>query len=157
MIALAHTDVGVERETQLDERVEKQFPEYVREQADSGEIDSRFGAQAAAHDLQQRARKDAQSENRARRWMWGFLFALGALQIYYVQAMLAALFLFTLAFAVFAVIALAFYAANRVSQATLVQVRPIVRVAERGGRRTLELMEHVSRKTFRRPHSETAQ
>jgi hypothetical protein len=157
MNALAHTAIDVETETQLDEQLGEMLSEYGCGQDDSSELDSHFGTRAAARDVQQRTQQDVQFENKARRWMWGFLIALGALQIYYVQEMLAALFLFTLAFAVFAVIALAFYAANRVSQATLVQVRPVLRVAERGGRRTFELIEHVSKKTFRRPHSETAQ
>src|ERR1700690_1784543 len=55
---------------------------------------------------------EGQREEKARRWMWGFLFALGAVQIYFVQALLAALFLFSLVFAVFAVIAIALYMAN---------------------------------------------
>jgi hypothetical protein len=67
-------------------------------------------------------RNATQSEEKARRWMWGFLIALAAMQTYFVQEMLAALFLFTLAFAVFAVIAFAFYLANRASQASLERV-----------------------------------
>lgn len=98
-----------------------------------------------------------QSEEKARRWMWGFLIALGAMQLYFVQEMLAALFLFTLAFAVFAVIAFALYAANRASQASLARVEPYARVAARAGRRTYGFIEHVSKRPFRRPHSETAQ
>ena len=36
----------------------------------------------------------------ARKWMWIFLVALVALQIYFVRELLAALFLFTVGFAV---------------------------------------------------------
>jgi hypothetical protein len=95
-------------------------------------------------------------EEKARRWMWGFLIALAAMQTYFVQEMLAALFLFTLAFAVFGVIGLAFYVANRASQASLASVEPIARVAARAGRRGYGFVEYLSKKPFRRPHSETA-
>jgi hypothetical protein len=102
-------------------------------------------------------RNATQSEEKARRWMWGFLIALAAMQTYFVQEMLAALFLFTLAFAVFAVIAFAFYLANRASQASLERVEPIARVAARAGRRGYGFIEYLSKRPFRRPHSETAQ
>jgi hypothetical protein len=115
--------------------------------------EDQIDVQPAARDLQ----RAAQSEEKARRWMWGFLIALAAMQTYFVQEMLAALFLFTLAFAVFAVIAFAFYLANRASQASLERVEPIARVAARAGRRGYGFIEYLSKRPFRRPHSETAQ
>jgi choline-glycine betaine transporter len=101
--------------------------------------------------------RDAQSENKARRWMWGFLIALAALQMYFVQAMVAALFLFALAFVFIAMIVGVFYVANRASQAGLSWFEPYARVAARVARRGYAILEELSRKTFRRPHSETAQ
>jgi hypothetical protein len=154
-------------EAEIDERLDDQLTEFACAHDDSREVDSQFGTDVIAQDVQRGAqdsaqdavqnnvRHDEQSENKARRWMWGFLIALGALQIYYVQEMLAALFLFTLAFAVFAVIALAIYAANRASQASLARVEPIARVAARAGRRGYGFVEYLSKKPFRHPHSET--
>jgi hypothetical protein len=150
-------------EAEIDERLDDQLTEIVCAHGDSREVDSQFGTDVIAQDVQRgvrdgvqnNVRHDEQSENKARRWMWGFLIALGALQIYYVQEMLAALFLFTLAFAVFAVIALAIYAANRASQASLARVEPIARVAARAGRRGYGFVEYLSKKPFRHPHSET--
>jgi Mg2+/citrate symporter len=123
----------------------------------ANEHHERHGEQIEAQPAARSERNDAQSEEKARRWMWGFLIALAAMQTYFVQEMLAALFLFTLAFAVFAVIAFAFYLANRASQASLERVEPIARVAARAGRRGYGFVEHISKRPFRRPHSETAQ
>lgn len=117
---------------------------------------AQIDASAPVSFLRVPALHNAQAENRARRWMWGFLIALAALQSFYVQEMLAALFLFSLVFVVFAVIALAIYAVNHASEASLVRAEPYARVAARAGRRTFTFIEQLSRKPFRRPHSETA-
>jgi cation transport ATPase len=154
--ASAVVELDEQIDGQIDEQLEEQLSEYASGEIESEDVDFYFGTRAAANDAQQRAQQQDQSENKARRWMWGFLIALGAVQIYYVQEMLAALFLFTLAFAVFAVIALAFYAANRASQASLARVEPVARVAARAGRRTFGFIEYLSKKPFRRQHSETA-
>ena len=114
---------------------------------------AQIGKEADAQVLQ----SDARSEDKARRWMWGFLISLAALQIYFVQAMLAALFLFALAFVFIAAIAVAFYAANRASQAGLSWFEPYARFTARVARRGYAIIEDLSRKTFRRLHSETAQ
>ena len=130
-------------------------------------VDSRAGLRVERNP-QDRLAQDSESTNarvqrsnakdeKARRWMWGFLISLAALQIYFVQALLAALFLFALAFVVIAAIVGAFYVANRASQASLTWFEPYARMAARAGRRGYALIEEISRKTFRRPHSETAQ
>ena len=56
------------------------------------------------------------SEKKARKWMWLGLAAFVALQIYFVQEMLAALMLFTGLFIVCALIALVLYLVDRASQ-----------------------------------------
>jgi hypothetical protein len=153
MIALAGVAVDAEQlDAKVQERHHEPLIEFTNERSDSVAVNSHIGTEALDHD----ARRDAQFEEKARRGMWIFLVALAALQTYFVQEMLAALFLFTLAFAVFAVIALAFYLANRASQASLERVEPIARVAARAGRRTYGFIEDVSKKPFRRPHSEIA-
>ena len=59
------------------------------------------------------------SEKKARRWMWVGLAAFVALQVYFVQEMLAALLLFTGVFAIIALIALVIYLVDRVGQWSL--------------------------------------
>src|SRR5260370_35146457 len=53
------------------------------------------------------------NEKKARKWMWGGLAAFVALQIYFVQEMLAALMLFTGVFAGIAIVALILYLVDR--------------------------------------------
>ena len=56
------------------------------------------------------------SERKARKWLWIALGALVALQIYFVQEMLAALMLFTGIFIVCAIVALVLYLVDRASR-----------------------------------------
>jgi hypothetical protein len=97
------------------------------------------------------------SEKKARKWMWAGLAAFVALQVYFVQEMLAALMLFTGVFVIFAIVALAIYLLDRAGQWSLgwagERVRPAILLARRG----LTLAEDLSKKPFRRPRSETAQ
>jgi uncharacterized membrane protein YqjE len=97
------------------------------------------------------------SEKKARKWMWVGLAAFGALQIYFVREMLAALLLFTGAFIIFAIIALVFYVVDRAGQWGLgwagERARPALQLARRGW----TLAEDLSKRPFRRPRSETAQ
>jgi cytosine/uracil/thiamine/allantoin permease len=97
------------------------------------------------------------SEKKARKWMWAGLAAFVALQIYFVQEMLAALMLFTGVFIIFAIVALVIYLVDRAGQWSIgwagERARPAMQLARRG----LTLAEDLSRKQFRRPRSETAQ
>ena len=97
------------------------------------------------------------SEKKARKWMWVGLAAFVALQIYFVQEMLAALVLFTGVFAIFAIVALVIYLVDRAGQWSIgwagERVRPAMQLARRG----LTLAEDLSKRPFRRPRSETAQ
>jgi cytosine/uracil/thiamine/allantoin permease len=97
------------------------------------------------------------SEKKARKWMWAGLGALVALQMYFVQEMLAALMLFAGVFVIVATIALAIYLLDRAGQWTVdwagEQARPALQLARRGW----ILAEELSKKPFRRPRSETAQ
>ncbi|MGH9614782.1 MAG: hypothetical protein ACRD4P_17090 [Bryobacteraceae bacterium] len=90
------------------------------------------------------------SEKKARKWMWLGLAAFVALQIYFVQEMLAALFLFTGVFVVVAFIALVLYVVDRAGQWGLGW-------AGHQARRGINLAEDISKKQLRRPRSETAQ
>jgi hypothetical protein len=97
------------------------------------------------------------SEKKARKWMWVGLAAFVALQIYFVQEMLAALILFTGVFVIFAIVALVFYLVDRAGQWSIgwagKRARPAMQLARRGW----TLAEDLSKKPFRRPRSETAQ
>jgi len=89
--------------------------------------------------------------------MWAGLAAFVALQIYFVQEMVAALFLFTGAFVVVASIALVIYLVDQAGQWSVgwagQRLRPAMELLRRGWR----LAEELSKKPFRRPRSETAQ
>jgi hypothetical protein len=95
-------------------------------------------------------------EPKARKWMWIALASFVALQMYFVQEMLAALALFTGIFIILAVIALLLYLIDRIGQWSLgwagEHARPAVKMARRG----LTAVEEVSKKPFRRPRSEIA-
>ena len=97
------------------------------------------------------------SEKKARKWMWIGLAAFVALQMYFVQELLAALVLFTIAFAVFAIIALVLYVVDRAGQWGLggagQHSGPAIELARRG----LALAEDLRKKSIRRPRSEPAQ
>ncbi|HLE36837.1 MAG TPA: hypothetical protein VI699_06795 [Candidatus Acidoferrales bacterium] len=87
--------------------------------------------------------------DKARKWMWMLLAAIAAVQIYFVQELLAALLLFTLGFAVLGALAVAVFGLEKASRWTLAMWRR-VRVA------VLALAEDLSRKLHRRPRSEPA-
>ena len=89
--------------------------------------------------------------------MWVFLAVLVALQFYFVWQLLAAFLLFTLGFAVLAGVALVFYLVEQAGQLSLAWVEPRTRVMAGLARRGLVLLEDLSKKSFRRPRSETAQ
>jgi hypothetical protein len=90
------------------------------------------------------------SEKKARKWMWIGLAVFVALQIYFVQEMLAALMLFTGIFVVCAVIALVLYLIDRAS-------RWGIGVAGSSAKRAIVVAEEISKKQLRRPRSEPAQ
>jgi uncharacterized membrane protein YqjE len=96
------------------------------------------------------------SEKKARKWMWVGLVAFVALQIYFVQEMLAALMLFTGLFAILAVIVLVLYLVDRAGQWSLGWAEQHVRPAFQLARRGWTLAEDLSKKPFRRPRSEPA-
>ena len=89
--------------------------------------------------------------------MWVGLVAFVALQVYFVQEMLAALMLFTGVFAIIAVVALLLYLVDRAGQWSIGWAGQLVRPAVQVARRGLTQAEDLSKKQFRRPRSETAQ
>ena len=90
------------------------------------------------------------SEKRARKWLWIGLGAMVALQIYFVQEMLAVLILFTGIFIVGAIVALVLYLTDRAGQWGLGW-------AGNQAKRAVIAAEEISKKQLRRPRSEPAQ
>lgn len=90
------------------------------------------------------------SEQKARKWMWIGLGAFVALQIYFVQEMLAALMLFTGLFVVCALAILVLFLIDRASRWGLT-------AAGHQAKRALTAAEEISKKQLRRPRSEPAQ
>jgi hypothetical protein len=83
------------------------------------------------------------------KWLWLAGVAFLIFQIYYVREMLAVLVLFAGLFVVVALIAGVVYALGRAGESTITAAEPVAR-------RSFELAEEVSRKTFRRPRSAPA-
>jgi len=96
------------------------------------------------------------SEKKARKWMWVGLGAFVALQIYFVQEMLAALALFTGAFVLLAIVALVLYLVDRAGQWSLTWAEQRASPALQLARRGWTAAEELSKKPFRRPRSEPA-
>jgi predicted lysophospholipase L1 biosynthesis ABC-type transport system permease subunit len=97
------------------------------------------------------------SEKKARKWMWVGLGAFAALQIYFVQELLAALLLFTGAFILLAIVVLVLYLVDRAGQRSLTWAEQRARPALQLARRGWTAAEELSKKPFRRPRSEPAQ
>jgi hypothetical protein len=89
------------------------------------------------------------SEKKARKWMWVALGVFVALQIYFVQEMVAALMLFTGLFVVCGVVALGLYLIDKAS-------RWGIGMAGSQAKKALVAAEEISKKQLRRPRSEPA-
>ena len=85
----------------------------------------------------------------ARKWMWGALLAILAVQIYFVRELLAALFLFAVVFVAIAAVALGLFLVERAGELSLAWVAP-------AARRGFVYLTELSKRPSRRPHSETA-
>ncbi len=96
-------------------------------------------------------------QDHARKWMWYFLGALVAVQLYFVRELVAAFFLFALVFAVLASVALIVFLLDCASQLSASWAAPHARTAMGMARRAFSAVEELSKRPFRRPRSETAQ
>jgi len=100
--------------------------------------------------------REIYQNRKVRLWFWVGVIALVALQLYYVREMLALLILFAVFFAIVTGLVLLLYLINRAGQFSLSKAEPYAVSAARAGRRGLGFVGEVSRKSFRRQHSETA-
>lgn len=96
------------------------------------------------------------SDKKVRKWMWLGLVAIVALQIYFVQELLAALMLFTGVFILLAIVAVVLYLIDRAGQWGLGWAGQHARPAAKLARRGWTAVEEISKKPFHRPRSETA-
>ena len=92
---------------------------------------------------------------KARKWLWIGLATLAAVQIYFVQELMAALVLFSVLFAAVAAGVLLVYLFDRASQRTMSWAEPQTLRAARLARRAWTRAEEVSRKQLHRLRSET--
>jgi uncharacterized membrane protein YhaH (DUF805 family) len=96
------------------------------------------------------------TKDKSRKWMWGFLAAVVALQAYFVWEILAALALFAVGFAVIAAAIGSLYMMHRiwvVAVERLADSQHPVMVATRQG---IYAVEDAARRPFRRPGSAPA-
>jgi hypothetical protein len=93
------------------------------------------------------------NKDNGRKWMWWFLGVVGALQLYFVRELLAALALFAAGFAVIGLVIASLYmlqkgwavAVERVAESG----HPVVAMAKRG----MASVEDLARRPVRRPGS----
>jgi hypothetical protein len=96
------------------------------------------------------------TKDNSRKWMWGFLAGVAALQLYVVWEILAALAIFAVGFAAIAAVIGSLYMLVRTWAATverLAESKHPVMVAVRQG---IDSTEDMARRPFRRPGSATA-
>ena len=90
-----------------------------------------------------------------RKWMWLFLVALGALQIYAVRELLAAFALFVLGFGAIAVVVLSIYFLYQTWEAAFARIAISQNRLVLAARRSVAALEDLARRPVRRPDSES--
>ncbi len=97
------------------------------------------------------------SRLRVKRWVWGVIAAVIALQIYFVRELFAAELLFAFIFGAVLLFAFVFYLVKEAGERGIGLAESWMRVVSPAVRRGLQYLEEISRKPFRRPRSESAQ
>jgi hypothetical protein len=96
------------------------------------------------------------TKDNSRKWLWWFLAVVVAVQLYFVQELLAAFALFAMGFAAIAFVVVGLYmlhkgwemAVERVAESS----NPVVNIARQG----VSAVEDLARRPLRRPGSEPA-
>jgi hypothetical protein len=91
------------------------------------------------------------TDDKSRKWMWWFLAAVVAAQLYFVQELLAAFALFAAGFAVVAVLVSSIYMLQKVWEAGAARIAERRTPAASMGRRAAAAMEELGSRPFRRP------
>ncbi len=92
----------------------------------------------------------------ASKWTWRVLAAVVALQIYFVRELIAVFVLFTIGFAVLAVVGLVIYLLEQAGERSVALAEPYARELAPKLREGVRAVEEISKKPFHRPRSETA-
>jgi hypothetical protein len=103
-----------------------------------------------------RNRETMKNKDKSRKWMWWFLGAVAALQLYFVRELLAAFALFAVAFTAIAFVIASLYMLQRgwvVAVGRIADSKHPVMVAVRQG---VANIEDMARRPLRRPGSEAA-
>jgi len=96
------------------------------------------------------------NKDKSRKWMWWFLAAVVALQLYFVRELLAAFALFAIGFAAIALVVIGVYMLQKTWALAVQRVadsKHPVMVMTRGG---MDAVEDLARRSLRRPGSVTA-
>ena len=96
------------------------------------------------------------TKDNSRKWMWWFLAVVVALQLYFVQELLAAFAMFALGFVAIAFVVASVYMLHKGWEVAVERVadsgHPVVTMARRG----VSAVEDMARRPLRRPGSEPA-
>ena len=93
---------------------------------------------------------------KARKWLWIGLAAFAAVQIYFVQELLAAMIIFSVIFVIGTVAALVIYVVDRAGQKTVKWAEPQTARAAQAARKAIIRAEELSKKQLHRQRSQTA-
>jgi uncharacterized membrane protein YhaH (DUF805 family) len=93
------------------------------------------------------------NKDKSRKWMWWLLGSIAALQVYFVQELLAAFALFALGFLAVAVLVGSLYTLHRVWAVTVDRLAESQHPAMVAVRQGVYSIEDMARRPFRRPGS----
>jgi uncharacterized membrane protein YhaH (DUF805 family) len=93
-------------------------------------------------------------DDKDRKWMWWLLGSIAALQVYFVQELLAAFALFAMAFLAIAGATVSLYMLHRAWAVTVDRVADSQHPAVLALRQRIATVEDLARRPFRRPGSE---
>jgi hypothetical protein len=96
------------------------------------------------------------TKDKSRKWMWGILATIAALQVYFVQELLAAFALFALGFLAIAMGIGSVYMLHRAWAVTVERAADSQHPVMVGMRHGFDSVEDLARRPFRRPGSAAA-
>jgi len=93
-------------------------------------------------------------QDKSRKWLWGFLGTIAAMQLYFVRELLAAFAIFFLGFAAIGMCIATLYMAQKVWEAGVAQLAASRNPVILGVRRGVASVEDLARRPIRRPDSQ---
>jgi hypothetical protein len=93
-------------------------------------------------------------QDKGRKWIWGFLGTIAAMQLYFVRELLAAFAIFILGFAVIGFCIATLYFAQKTWEAGVAQLAASRNPMILAVRRSVASVEDLARRPIRRPHSQ---